>query len=634
MRRAVNGFVALLGSFMLLAGLSLPGCGGSGEGGDPGGDRGGEIDEPQLPSGMLRPVRDAAEFEQTLKDALAEVIDQGLPNGPVTFPTTTSADFSGTYTVQAGVDELDFVRYDGNHLFIAPKQFGLPASETAIRILRTDPASATAAQVGSIPLDSSQNILGMYVADERMFLVTSDAYFGPYGDLWPTVLLWVSPKFTVEVHDIRDPAHPRRLLAATIDGMFVESRRVDDRVVIVSRHAPHVLLDAAQRQRLAQLPLAELLPAMTLNGRRQELVDPRRCYVTSDRRGEGHAVLTTITTFSLANPLDIDGICYDEPANGVYASRDALYVSEPRYAAGYASSTRIHKFSLRGARPRYSGSVEVPGMVWTGGQADFRMNESDGMLRVVTTELTGDPGDFTDHRLFVLRQKTDEAALEILGRLPNDSHPEEIGKPNEDLFGVRFDGDRAFAVTFQRVDPLYVIDLSTPSDPRIAGQLLLPGFSDFLHPVSDDLLLGLGMNAGRFKLELFDTSVLENPQSRGAITLGVYRSDSPATYDRHTFAYLAGEATDRFALPATIVTGQPGVDFGVDTSLHQFEVLGKDTPASASLLEAGVVSTPKVDQTNPGFHRAFINGGAVFYVRDGQVWGSFWSSPSQVNGPF
>jgi uncharacterized secreted protein with C-terminal beta-propeller domain len=105
---------------------------------------------------------------------------------------------------------------------------------------------------------------------------------------------------------------------------------------------------------------------------------------------------------------------------------------------------------------------------------------------------------------------------------------------------VRFVGDRAYAVTFQRIDPLYVIDLSTPTDPRIAGQLAIPGWSQLLHPVTNDLILGLGAEGSHFKLELFDTSVLEQPQSRGVITLGGVTSGSPALYDRHAFTYLAG----------------------------------------------------------------------------------------------
>lgn len=627
MDRSSGGFTALLGGAILCAVLALPGCGGSD------GDGAG-IDDPPATTGMLRPVRNTADFEKTLKDALAPVVAGGLPDGPAVLAAMDASNFSGTYTVEAGVDELDIVRYDGTHLVIAPREFGQMPPNAAIRILRTNPAVATATAQGSIPLESTQRVLGMYLENDRLFVVMSDGWFGLYGDAWPAIYPWAIAKFGVQVYDIRNPAHPRKLMSATIDGMFVESRRIDDRVVIVSRYAPAAILDASKRRRLAQLPLAELLPNVTIDGRTSALVDARHCYVTNSEANAGSPVLTTISTISLAEPRNFDSACYDEAANGVYASKDALYISEPRFGTGYATTTRIHKFSLRGARPSYMGSAEIPGAAWSGGQADFRMNEFDGLLRVMTSELTGDFTDAEDHRLFVLRQKAGEPALEIVSRLPNDARPEKIGKAGESLYGVRFDGDRVYAVTFRRTDPLYVIDLSTPADPRIAGQLQLPGFSEFLHPVSEDLLLGLGMEAGHFKIELFDTAVLEHPQSRGVITLGGNQSYSPSLYDRHTFAYLPGDAADRFAVPATIVTGQPGVSFGADVGLHQFEIVGKQTPSSAMLVDSGTVTPPAEDVMAADFHRAFIDGNTVYYVREGQVWGTFWSAPSQLNGPF
>ena len=628
MRRPLNWFVVLLSCVFLFAGLSIPGCGGSGSK---------TAENPPAVDGMLRQVRDAAELETALKRALDKAIAAGVTDGPVVIPAVSQASFSSTYTAEAGVDELDLVRYDGTHLFVADYR-GSGQNRADIRILRTDPASATATQVGSIPLgDSTLGVMGMYVADGHLFLVTSEAYFGENGGYWgPAVDVWVPTKLTVQVYDVRDPAHPRKLLFATINGVFVASRRIGDRVVLVSRHAPGALLDADLRQRIAGLALGDLLPAITIDGRKSPLVDPRHCYITNDGQGDGYAVITSITTFSLTNPLDIDGACYDEPASGIYASADALYLSEPRYSDLAGESTRIHKFSLQGARPDYVGSAEVPGGVYSGGQSDFHMNESNDLLRVMTTEWTSDPGDFVDYRLFVLREKSGEHALEIVGRLPNDARPEEIGKPGEYLYGVRFVGDRAYAVTFQRTDPLYVIDLSAPSDPRIAGQLLLPGWSQFLHPVTDDLLLGLGAEGSHFKLELFDTSVLEQPQSRGAITLGGVTSSSPALYDRHAFTYLAGPDTDRLAVPAMVSTESPieGQGYEWSSSLYQFEILGKQSASSALLQEAGQVSPSNPAQEVPSLSRAFINGDAVYYVRDSQVYGTFWATPSQVNGPF
>lgn len=617
MRRTINGSVVLPSALFL---LSLAGCGGSGE--TSGGNPTDPVD-PLANTGMLRPVRDASELESSLKQALGDIVAGGGTDGPVVAApnANTNAGFSATYTLEAGVDELDTARYDGQYLYVSAWSTGTVASQQ-IRILRTHPETATADQVGLITLDTAQYLQGMYVENDRLMLVTSELDFGVGGGAWPTVMMWVPSRFNVQVYDVRDPAHPQRLMSASGDGVFVASRRIDDQVILVSRHVPGALFDPQQRGRLPSLKLADLMPAITVDGRKDPLVDARHCYVTQGEE-RGYAVITTITTLSLSNPHDIQSTCYDEEASGVYASHDALYVSEPRYEAGSTAKTRIHKFSLTGTRAQYEGSVEVPGAMWSGGQQDFRMSESGDLLRVMVTEYLDDPADTFDHHLYVLRPKANERALEIIGRLPSDARPEEIGKPNENLYGVRFAGDRAYAVTFRRMDPLYVIDLSNPTDPRIAGQLVLPGVSDFLHPVSRDLLLGLGTQSSRVKLELYDTSVLESPQSRGSLVLGEQSSFSMALYDRHAFTYLAGDGSDRLAVPATL---------GSRSELHQFEIQGKQTPASASLVDAGAVMPSDGYQSVPD--RAFINGDAVYHVREGKVWGSFWATPSQTNGPY
>ena len=631
MRRPLNWFVVFLSAIFFIGGMALSGC-------NSGGGSTVDIGDDPAATGMLRQVRDDAELEEVLKRSLQNTVADGVPAGPVSLPNVNAENFSGTYLLENGVDELDFVRYDGTYLYIAPTSVWSTVAG-AIRILRTDPASATAAEVGSIPLDADQEsprmVMGMYVADDRLFLMTTEAYFGPYGDVWTLCYVWAPTQFRVEVYDVHDPGHVRKLSSAIIDGVYVESRRMGDRVIVVSRHTPRAMLDPAKRVLLAHLPLAELLPAITKNGRSEPLIEPQSCYLESDASGDEHSgypVLTSITTFSMSDPDSVHSICYDQAADGVYASQDALYISEPRFDSTGPMRTRIHKFSLGGTHAEYSGSAEVPGALWGMGQPDFRMSESDGVLRVMTTESTGDPADTLDHRLFVLRQKPAEHALEIVGRLPSESRPEKIGKPNESLFAVRFAANRAYAVTFRQVDPLYVLDLSKPTDPRIAGELEIPGFSQFLHPVSDGLLLGLGSDTGHFKLELFDTSVLEHPQSRGAITLGGSGSGSSVLYDRHAFTYLAGTDADRFAVPAYVVTELPGPTTSYVTGLHQFEILNKRIPSSALLQEAGVVAPPSSQE--PALNRALIDGDAVYYVRDAQVWGTFWSTPSQVNGPF
>jgi uncharacterized secreted protein with C-terminal beta-propeller domain len=600
--------------------------------------------------GLLRKVRTAAELEASVK--------AGVRIAAPTDITAVAAgnSFSGTYTQEANVDELDAVRYDGTTMYIAPQRVvrccfidplassgGGPApSVRAIRILRTDPVNAGASQIASIPLEQGESVQGLYVTGGRAFALTSEAFFGAFGNFWAGLPFWAPTDFGFRVFDVSNPAAPRAVFAAKMDGVYVESRRVGDRIYLISRYTPSVLLDPVRRAQIDSIPLDELLPHITIDGVKRPLIDATQCFVTNKDVPDGYPVMTTITVIPVQNPQAFTSTCYNEATVGVYMSERAIYLAQQVARSGVATTTpetltRIHKFAITGSAPNYVGSAEIVGAVWSGGQNDFRMNELNDQLRVMTTEFLSDPADSIDLRLYVLRQQSNAPSLEIVSQLPKAQRPEEIGKPNESLYGVRFVGSRLYAVTFRRIDPLYVIDLANPSDPRIAGQLELPGFSDFLHPVSDNLLLGLGQgDTGQIKLELFDVSVINQPASRGAIALGGRSSFSEARYDRHAFTYLPNvNGVDRFAIPAVLYA-----DDGSFTSsgLQLFEIRGKQAPASATLQRVGAIIPRAADgQTSlppAARNRAFLHGDAVYYVGDERVWSAWWQTPSLVNGPF
>jgi uncharacterized secreted protein with C-terminal beta-propeller domain len=633
MRRPINWFVFSIALVFLFANLLLSGCGGGGEAGE------GVTPPPPPVSGMLRKVSSAAELEASLKSSLQDVVVTAAPAGGVFTAMTAGGDFSSTYTAEAGVDEFDYVRYDGTHLYVAPSRFAVAGTAAPLRILRTDAVAGSATEISTIAIDADKQVMGIYVADGRLVMLSSEvnyAWRGPFGIAWTTIAYWEPTELEIRVFNVVDPAHPVEILSAELDGAFVETRRVGDRVYLITRHAPSVLRLPDTGTRLPGMSLDELLPKFRSAGRTRALVEASDCYITNEATPHGYPILTTITSFSIRNPNDLVSTCYNERATGVYASTTALYVSQQDFTVGPAA-TRIHKFSFTGGAPAYAGSVQVPGYLWTGGQRDFRMNEYQGMLRVMVTEQTSDPGDWQDHRLFVLRPKPNELALEVVSSLPSDARPAEIGKPGEALHGVRFLGDRAFAVTFRQIDPLYVLDLANPEDPRIAGELEIPGFSEFLHPVTQNLLLGIGSTELRnVKLELFDVSVLESPQSRGSLVIGGVASYTEAMTDRHAFTYLPSDTADRFAIPSTVTSDLGTAGWRDDSSLHQFEILGKQTAASASLQAAGIVTPPVANDAERvvSTSRAYIHGDTVFYVRDGKVWSTLWSAPSQVRGPF
>lgn len=650
---------ALVFSAMLL----LSGCGGSSDS-----DPATPTDDPV---GLLSPVTDAAAFEASLKSSLAAMSsDQQLVVEDTIALGGAGADlgnFTGTYTQEANVDEFDAVRYDGSHLYVAPRRyfnccfFVEPAGdgatstgnlpERSIRILATDPDNGLAELAGTIELEDNLSVQGMYLAGERMFALTSESTYGSYGDFWASLSIWAPEQLGYQVYDVSDVGQPALEVDARIDGILVQSRRIGDTVYIISRYTPYidglnyyvtsVEQQAQNEQVLAGASLDDLLPKITINGVTETLVRPDRCYVTTEEEEAGYAVITSITAVPVDDPTAFTSTCYNEDAYGVYVSENALYLTELlRGPEQVRDVTRIHKFALSSTAVRYRGSADIDGTVWTGGQADFRMSEYQGDLRVLASQFDWTSEDFVDHYLYILREANTAARLdlEVVSTLPNDARPDEIGKPNEALYGVRFFADRAYAVTFMQIDPLYVLDLADTSDPYIAGELEITGFSDFLHPVNNELLLGLGMGGdGGVKLELFDVSDISRPLSRGSATLGGPGSWSEAVYDRHAFTYQADvNGVDRFTIPANLRS--PDGSFGdYESGLYLFEIRDKNAPQVSSLNSVGSIMPPRDDSARPFYssrNRAFIHEGTVFYARDEDVWAAFWDSPSIVNGPF
>ena len=136
----------------------------------------------------------------------------------------------------------------------------------------------------------------------------------------------------------------------------------------------------------------------------------------------------------------------------------------------------------------------------------------------------------------VLAESGDE--LETVGRVGD------LGR-GEEIYAVRFVGEVGFVVTFEQTDPLYALDLSDPADPRVTGELKIPGYSAYLHPVGGELLLGIGQSgtdSGQVtgsQASLFDVGDLSDPQRVDKLELARGQwSSSAAEFDHHAFAYV------------------------------------------------------------------------------------------------
>ncbi|NYZ78315.1 beta-propeller domain-containing protein, partial [Candidatus Micrarchaeota archaeon] len=222
---------------------------------------------------------------------------------------------------------------------------------------------------------------------------------------------------------------------------------------------------------------------------------------------------------------------------------------EKNVAEEGVEKTAIHKFSL-GDGVHYEGNAVVRGSVLN----QFSMDESNGYFRIATTTSavwgrqnggiipflaeTPQPVKPLLNHVFVL-----DSNLSIVGKL------EEIA-PGESIYSARFIGDRAYLVTFKKIDPLFVISLEDPKNPKILGKLKIPGYSDYLHPYDATHLIGIGKNAvdakdsgGDFawyqgvKLSLFDVSDVEHPKEVAKYEIGDRGTDSNALHDHKAFLF-------------------------------------------------------------------------------------------------
>jgi hypothetical protein len=452
---------------------------------------------------------------------------------------TADPEFSGTNVQEEGVDEPDSVKTDGRTLFVA----------SGGRINAVDVRSRSPRLLDTLRLEDGASYELLLRGDRLLALSRTLARPVPgatarVGSFAP---LPVASSLT-EI-DVSSPARMRVLRTMELDGGYLTARLVGSTARVVVASAPLVALPllpsaGAERNRavVEGADPASWLPRYTIRDARGAAVRQGRVlecrHVLRPPRFSGVG-LVTILTVDLARglqPVDSDALAAD--ARAVYASPSSLYVatSEPWATANgrpiVPDGTAIHKFDISSpTETRYRASGRVPGVLLD----QWSLSERDGILRVASTTLpvfTGGPQTESETSVTTFAERS--GALVPLGRVGG------LGR-GERVYAVRFAGDVGYVVTFRQVDPLYTIDLSTPSRPAVRGELKLRGYSAYLHPLGDGLLLGIGQDAteeGRVlgtQASLFDVSDPARPTRLDTFTLG--GTSSQAESDHHAFLW-------------------------------------------------------------------------------------------------
>lgn len=553
--------------------------------------------------------------------------------------------FSATTVQVDGVDEADSVKYDGHYLYSARRQItpGAVAGSPALNVIaiaRTDATAATVQPIANFVLEESQSDVpqlyrfpGTGQADS-LVAVSNDFSGWAIPLTTPVSDLVVRPdRTTVQLLDVRDPLNVSQAWKLRIDGWLNASRMIGDTLYLVTSYRPRIpnivfpadtqdKRDANERL-IRSASATQLLPHYTENGGpARALVPSHGCLIGQQMaNNEGYTDLLVISAINVRSRRIIDVNCLSTNVNGVYVSRNSLYVAGTTAVAG-STLTVLHKFAINDGEMSYRATGSVSGIVgWS--NPSYFMDEQNGDLRIVTSEQLV-------HRLTVLRESG--RRLSKIATLPNAARPAAIGKTGEQVFAVRFVGDRGYIVTARFTDPLYVLDLHDPADPAIAGQLEIPGVSNYLRVVGNGYLLGVGqelVNGRRagVKVELFDVSDIAHPQSLGAQVFGNLGSGSAALSDPHALTFLERpDSSLRLMLPIDVYdTPKPGsTPFGWSYSgFHVLEVAGPQLRYHGLLKTADNSSAPYPPYPLP--ERGILHDDAVFAVSGEQLYGKRWA---------
>ncbi len=479
-------------------------------------------------------------------DAMAGVRADGTATAEVEAGAVGNGD-TGTNVQEVGVDEPDIAKTNGE-ILVTIKDHAL---------LVFDVSGAEPSEVGRLDLGRDMWGSELLLVGDRVVVMSGNAgfYGGPIIGGGMAVERIAAPGYwgqagraTITTVDISDPSDPTTVSERTLRASLVSARQYGDVVrIVTSSTATFDFVyprkgrsEAAARQQNREIirssEAEDWLP-------QNRAGDPTLACTDVSRPADSKP-LTTVSILTL-DPSDPDaGSSVGVAAEGdlVYSSTDRLYVSSTMWGGSWwssisgsaSSSTDVHAFALNGDQTTYVASGKVPGYV----QDRWAFNEHEGELRVASTRDNG-----SESLVTVLSEEGDDLVrIGWVGGLGQD----------EEIKSVRWFGDVAVVVTFRSIDPLYTLDLSDPSDPRLLGELKIPGFSEYLHPIGDDLLLGVGQDAGRrgftrgSQVQTFDLADLTSPEKVASLR---FESDySPVETDSRVFTYLPEQ---RFAFVPT-----------------------------------------------------------------------------------
>ena len=395
-------------------------------------------------------------------------MDAGAADTAANQKVTGEADYSQTNVREAGVDEGDVVKTDGSYLYILK-------SSGSVRIV--DIRGTKMKEIAEIqPEKLNESIEDLYLDGDRLMLVTT-GYESSMEEAESDMYTVNRYQYTaLTVYDITEREHPEMTGRITQEGDYRQSRKNGDYVYLLTQYSPS-LGDSFEDSSV--MPL--------VNGQKLAISD---VYLPDQTSQPDYLVASGINIQDPENVISSKAIV--SGAADFYMSSDNLFICNNNWNDG-KSSTEILRFACEDGEITAGAMCELPGVL----NDTFSLDEYQGYLRVLLTE----DSNGESNSLYIL-----DADMQVTGAIRDLADGETIRS-------ARFMGTIAYFVTFRQTDPLFCADLSDPDNPQILSELKLTGFSSYLHPYGDHLLLGVGYEAEEetgsqtgVKLSMFDIS--------------------------------------------------------------------------------------------------------------------------------
>ena len=477
--------------------------------------------------------------------------------------------YSSTNVQVLWVDEADSVKTDGKNLYSYSEE------SHEVRIVKADDLTLQK----SIGLPEVFSSMQMYVTKDKLVLIWHK--YVSSGTYWTS--RWYAPesKTVVAIYRINDPKNPILERYTQIDGDYRDSRVIDDTLYIVSSNSlrmppiymtPYMKEDSGFTKAVSAIEknfsfknVAPEIRESTLNQKGKYLQSIRSSVAncndvtfilpddTTLKNIDFSPSFISLSSLKISDPTaKMKSQLLFGDVSQIHMSKSALYITSvisqsSSLSYQYRSSTLIHKYALSGGNLTYKYTTTVSGNP----MSQYSMDEdANGNFRLVTQKYDwSSVWNTNTTNLFVVSPDG-----KVIGKL-------EWIAPGENFQSARFIAKRLYLVTFQQIDPLFVIDVSEPKNPYVLGELKIPGYSTYLHPYDNDRLIGIGYDTkvnqwwgtqnGGLKVDLYNVADVKNPKQETSLILGDAGSSSDVLSNPRAFVYY--KEKNLLLLPATLM---------------------------------------------------------------------------------